>query len=164
MAELIEKSSTDDLAILQPEEKFVEVNGTNIYVKPFTFGKLLKALKHLSAIFGTLEKLQHAETLSLEQAFLDLIGSHEDDVLNLISFSTGQSLDFFEDLDAVKGLDLAVLTYEVNQDFFVQHLVPKLQNLFPSDSQEDQMNSETTETAVETKAKAKKTGSTSSKS
>lgn len=168
MAEVVKnvaESLDTDLEILQPEEMFVTVNGEKVYVKPYTFGNLLKAFKHLSSLYNTLQ-----DDLSVEQTIMRALSTHGDDVISLISLSTGKPVEFFDTLDAVKGLDLAVMTYKVNESFFAQHLVPKLQELFPSDSPTEEMEETETENEVEevtenkAKPKSKKAGSTSSKS
>lgn len=165
MAEVVKnvaESLDKDLEILQPEEMFVEVDGEKVYVKPYTFGNLLKAFKHLSALYSTLQ-----DNYSVEEAIMGALSTHGNDVISLISLSTGKPVEFFDTLDAVKGLDLAVMTYKVNESFFAQHLVPKLQELFPSDSpMEEEETTETEEEMVEetpAKPKSKKAGSTSSK-
>lgn len=161
MAEVIKnvaESLDQDLEILQPEEMYVEVDGEKVFVKPYTFGNLLKAFKHLSTLYNSLQ-----DGMSVEQNIMRALANHGDDVIGLISLSTGQPAVFFDTLDAIKGLDLAVMTYKVNESFFAQHLVPKLQELFPSDSPMEE--TETEEELKETpKNKSKKAGSTSSKS
>lgn len=165
MAEIIKnvaESLDNDLEILQPEEMFVEVDGENVYVKPYTFGNLLKAFKHLSALYSTLQ-----DELSVEQTIMRALSTHGDDVISLIGLATGKPVVFFDTLDAVKGLDLAVMTYKVNESFFAQHLVPKLQELFPSALQTEETGveeEEVVETENNMKTKSKKAGSTSSKS
>jgi len=110
----------------------------------------------LDALYNSIENAQTAE-----QAILIAIANHGEDVVSLISLATGKPVEFFDTLDAEKGLDLAMMTYKINQSFFVQHLIPKLQEMFQSDSQDE----ETKENQEEVKAKkSKKTGSTSSKS
>lgn len=165
MAEVVKnvaESLNKDLEILQPEETFVEIDGEKVYVKPYTFGNLLKAFKHLSSLYNS---LQDGDTV--EQTIMKALANHGDDVIALMSLSTGQPTVFFDSLDAIKGLDLAVMTYRVNESFFAQHLVPKLQELFPSDSQTEEVSEEMTEEVAEEKpvpTKSKKAGSTSSKS
>lgn len=159
MAEIVKKGESldSDLETLQPEEMFVEVDGEPIYVRPYTFGNLLKAFKHLSALYTSL-----VDGLTVEETIMNALANNGDDVVGLISLSTGLPKEYFDTLDAVKGLDLAVMTYKVNESFFVQHLIPKLQELFPSDSQEQE--AEVEEKESKPKAKSKKAGLTSSKS
>ena len=161
MAEVVKnvaESLDKDLEVLQPEQTFVEIDGEKVYVKPYTFGNLLKAFKHLSALYSTLQDNQ-----SIEQVLMRALSTHGDDVIGLISLSTGKPVEYFDTIGAVEGLDIAVMTYKVNESFFVQHLVPKLQELFPSDSQEE-MEEEEVETETSKKPKLKTAGSTSSKS
>lgn len=161
MAEVVKnvaESLDKDLEILQPEEMFVESNGEKIYVKPYTFGNLLKAFKHLSALYGTLQ-----DNMTVEQTIMRALSTHGEDVIGLIALSTGKPVEFFDTLDAVVGLDLAVMTYKVNESFFAQHLLPKLQELFQSDLQTEETEIEEAETESKPRAKSKKAGSTSSK-
>lgn len=159
MAQIIKnvaESLDNDLEVLQPEEVYVEVEGEKVYVKPYTFGNLLKAFKHLSSLYNSLQ-----DDLTVEQLIMRALSQHGDDVIALISLSTGKPVEFFDTIGSVEGLELATLTYKVNESFFVQHLIPKLQELFPSDSQMEESEEATAETAP--KAKQKKAGSTSSK-
>lgn len=161
MAEVVKnvaESLDKDLEILQPAEMFVEVDGEKVFVKPYTFGNLLKAFKNLSTLYGSLQ-----EGASVEQSIMNALAHHGDDVISLISLSTGQPAVFFDTLDAIKGLDLAVMTYKVNESFFAQHLLPKLQELFPSDSPMEETE-EPEELPQTPKNKSKKVGSTSSQS
>lgn len=161
MAQVIKnvaESLDKDLEILQPEQMFVEVDGEEIYVKPYTFGKLLKALKYLSNLAGLFAESEDG----IEPTLLEAFAKHGDDVLGLLCLATDKDRAFFDALDAEKGLDLAILTYKVNESFFSNQLMPKIQNLLPSDSQEEQPE-ETAETAT-TKGKTKKAGSMSSRS
>jgi hypothetical protein len=143
----------ESLAVLQPDKTYVKVEGEDIEVKPYTFGKLLRALKHLSKLSGIFEGSQE----NIEANLMRGLSEHGDDVLELISLATDLPIVYFDSIDAGEGLDLAVATYKVNESFFVKNLLPKLQELFPSDLQ-------TPEQEVEVKTKAKKAGSTSSKS
>lgn len=161
MAEVVKnvaESLDKDLEILQPVESFVEVGGEKVYVKPYTFANLLKAFKHLSTLYNSMD-----EGSSVEENIMKALANHGDEVISLISLSTGQPTVFFDTLDAIKGLDLAVMTYKVNESFFSQHLVPKLQELFPSDSPIEDEKTETPSLETPQKTKSKKAGSTSSK-
>ena len=161
MATIIKKEESldNDLEILQPEDTFVEVNGEQIFVKPYTFGKLLKALKYSS----NLTSLFEASEDGIEPTLLEAFAKHGDDVLGLLCLATDKPKEFFDDLDAEKGLDLAILAYKVNESFFSNQLMPKIQALLPSDSQETTVEIEKTETSTP-KSKKKSVGSTSSKS
>lgn len=154
--ETVVESLDASLEILQPEQNSIEVDGEIIVIKPFTFGKLLKALKYLSNL---------ADLFSgggeLQETLLQGFAKHGDDVIGLLSLATNKPREFFDELSADKGLDMAVIAYKVNESFFTTSLFPKLNELLPSDSQNEE-----TEIAVSppVEQKSKKTGSTSSKS
>lgn len=158
MAKLIGKDETvvepldASLEVLQPDQQFVEIAGEKIYVKPYTFGKLLKALKYL----GKLQNVLGAGQDYLEEHFLEVLADHGEDVVGLISLSTDLPVEYFDEIPSDKGLDLAIMTYKVNESFFAQNLLPKLQELFPS-------SLPTPEADTEAVAVSKKVGSTSSK-
>lgn len=163
MAEIVKKGeeSLADLKILQPEENFILVGGSPVFVKPYTFAKLLKALKYLNNLAGILQTREDG----LEPSLLEAFSKHGDDVLGLLALATDKPLEFFDELDAGIGLDLAILTYKVNESFFSEKLIPKIESLMQSDSTENQTPNETEEQDenLKSKSKAKKAGSTSSK-
>lgn len=159
MAEVAGKDPTvvapldEDLEVLQPENQFVEIDNEKIYVKAFTFGRMLKALRHINNMVETFD-----ETITVERNILRAFAEHEEDVLGLLTLSTGLPEIYFQEIPSDKGMDLAIMTYKVNESFFVQKILPKLQLLFPSNSPEMEAPEE-----KKPQAKSKKAGSTSSK-
>jgi len=159
MAKLVKKAdsaspSLPDLEALQQEGAVVMVGTEEIRIRPFTFGQLLKALKHLAHL-GTSINDEDGE-LGLVRALTD----NSDDVLGLLMLSTGKNKEFFDTLSAEAGIDLAIATYKVNKDFFARTLTPKLSQLGLSlDSQSDQKNSEA---PAQAENQTPETGSTSS--
>ena len=152
MAKLVKKADPTpelpDLNALQNEGAVVTVGKEDIHIRPFTFGQLLKALKHLAHL-GTSMSEEDGE-LGLVKALTD----NSDDVLGLLMLATGKPKEFFDTLPAEKGIDLAIATYNVNKDFFARTLTPKLSQLglVSQDLPSDQTNSETpqeTETPIE---------------
>lgn len=158
--ESVAEASDESLKALQPEPTFIEFNGEKIYVKPYKFAQLLRALKHLGNIS---EVLTLASVEGAELAILRGLADHADDIMELICLSTGLDKEFFEELDSDLGLDLAIMTYNVNESFFATNLLPKLEKLglFQSSSPEEESQSEAEPSNKKSKAK---TGSTSSKS
>jgi hypothetical protein len=149
----VKKSNSDleDLEKLQNKGEVVKVNGEDIHIKPFTFGQLLKALKHLSNIGNSFTT---GENLDDTSALLRVFSYHTEDVMGLLILATGKDKEFFENLDPEIGIDLAMAAWRVNQDFFAQKLAPKIQQM--------QELSDSPENKPKQKA-ASKTGSTSSK-
>jgi hypothetical protein len=155
--ESVVESLDESLEVLQPEEQIVDIGGERVYVSPYTFGKLPKVLKILGRVQVALDSIQSGEGLN-EVQILQALGEHGDDVIALIGLSTDYPVEYFDTIPSDKGLELAIMVYKVNQSFFVQNVMPMIQELFPSDSQSQE------EEAPKTTAKAKKIGSTSSKS
>jgi hypothetical protein len=127
------KRKTQDnagLEILQDRSEYVEVKGgEKIEVKPFTFGQLLKALKHLASIGNSLS----LDNLT-DSVVIQALAIHTEDVLALLMLATGKDKAFFDTLDSESGIDIALAAWRVNQDFFVQKLAPKIQQLSESSS------------------------------
>jgi len=153
--ESVVESLDDSLEILLPEEQFIDVDGQKIFVSPYTFGKLPKVLRIIGRIQLALDAIQNGEGLN-EVQILQALGEHGEDIIALISLSTEVPVEDFEHIASDKGLELAIMTYKVNQSFFMKSLLPKIQEMFPSDLPSQEQTSQP--------AKAKKAGSTSSKS
>ena len=146
------KTGLEDLEALQNEGSIVTVKGEDIVIRPFNFGQLLKALKHLANLGGVLSEEDGPASV------IRALAQNSEDVVGLLMLSTGKTREYFEDLSAEEGIDLAITTYTVNKDFFVRTLTPKLSQLSPStDSPEEQ-------TSEKTEADTSKTGSMSSTS
>lgn len=140
MSKVSKKSSlnevTKELEELQGGSQTITYNGEEIVIKPFTFGKLLKALKYLSVIVEDVEMLTR-------QNIITLIANNTEQVYGLLELGTGKSQEFFEDeLPADVGFDIALAVWDVNQDFFSQKLGPKFQRLAQLGSQSDPKNKE----------------------
>src|SRR3982751_2960734 len=91
--ESVVESKDKSLETLQPDSDFVTINGEDVYIRPFTFGKLLKALKHLSNLASGFNGDD-----AVEQNLLAALADNPDDVLGLLCLSTGKTKEFFEDL------------------------------------------------------------------
>jgi uncharacterized protein DUF6631 len=146
MAKLAGKDETvveslDSLEILRPEDQFVQIGGDKIYVRPYSFGKLPKVLKRIGKIQGAMDAFQQGGGLN-EAQIIEALGEHGEDIIALISLATDIPIEMFDEIDSDVGVDLAIMAYKVNESFFVQKLLPKLQSLFPSDlqTQEEEVN------------------------
>jgi hypothetical protein len=138
MAKLVRKGEQQakDLEALQGQGVVIRAAGEDITVKPFTFGKLLKALKYLSNLGTAIS--EKMDDIAILRAF----ATNGDDVIGLMMLSTGKDKQFFDDLDAGEGVDLALATWNVNSDFFAQTIAPKMKALAESQGlQSDQETS-----------------------
>lgn len=115
--------------VVVPTKDVALRNGETITVRPFKFGQLAKVLKH----FGTL--LAYADELGDIDIMAALEGASEE-VFDLLGLSLKKQRDFFEDLELDEGTELAVAMVEVNQDFFVHHVLPLIKDYLPQDTEE----------------------------
>jgi hypothetical protein len=122
---------TKEIQLLFPEGKEVTLKGKKFVVKPFGFGKFPKVLKLLNSI-----KVSDVEDTAIEQmakegkinraSISKIMVDNGDVVVDMCSLAISQPRDFFDDLPGDEGLDLAQAIIEVNVDFFVGRLQPKL--------------------------------------
>lgn len=133
-----------ELEALQPLTRKITINNEEIEIKPYKFRQLFSALKHMSNMVADVNTFED-QTVQLFR----LLGNHPEDVLGLMSLSTGKPVSFFDDISSEEGIDVVVAVWEVNKDFFVQKIQPKLKSLgLFQDLPEDQTKTEA-ETAPE---------------
>lgn len=133
-----------ELEALQPLSSIVNIKGIAVEVKPFKFRQLFMALKHVSNLVSEINTYED-QTVQI----LRVLGEHPEDVIGLISLSSGQPITFFEDLDAEEGIDLALAVWTVNKDFFSQKIQPKLVKIGLLNSPKTQTQMEESETKSE---------------
>lgn len=111
-----------ELAELHPQGKSVTLrNGREIVVRPYKFLEFFTALQFIDGLSSAIE----GDDLNLIKAF----SQHSQEVLGLIKLATKLSDQELGTLETDEGFDLALATYQVNQDFFVQKMAPKFQAL-----------------------------------
>lgn len=107
---------------LFPSGKEVTLKGKVFNIKPFGFGKfpkvlkLLKDMKDVASTDATLASVD-VPTLVMENA---------DVVVEFAILATGEKKEFFDDLPLDEAVELLQAIIEVNADFFVKRLQPKL--------------------------------------
>lgn len=127
-------SIADDLGSVFPETRIVKVKGRDIEISPFKFKVLLKVLTHVNNI---LDDSGFLDQYTILQTLLRGISQHPDDLIGILKLSTNVTEDsFYDEIDAVDGVNLLLATWEVNKDFFSQKLGGALKSLFPSQETE----------------------------
>jgi hypothetical protein len=108
--------------------------GETITVKPFTFGQFPRAIRLLRPITDAVKdagiagmsaagfSLAADWPLRLPQV-MDEAG---ESVIEFVAFAVGKPRVWFDDLAGDEGIALTKLVFEVNGDFFVQRIAPKL--------------------------------------
>jgi hypothetical protein len=117
------------IAQLFPQGKTITLKGKSYTVKPFGFGKFPKIL-HLLKGFSIPDNIPaNAEALTKAAKSVDLgkvIAENSERVMELCSLAINEQAKFFDDLDPDEGIDLCWAIIEVNADFFITRLQPKL--------------------------------------
>ncbi len=107
-----------EVSLLFPEGKQVTVKGQTYTLKPFTFGKFPKVLK----LFQGLQFLDDNKKLNIE----DLVMANGDKMVELAALALDEPLTFFDDVPMDEAIDIIKAVVEVNGDFFVKRLLPKV--------------------------------------
>lgn len=112
---------TKEIEQLFPQGKDVTLKGKKYVIKPFGFGKFPRVLKLLKGIneVGPQGAVSSNEIMSF-------IMDNSDIVIEFSMLATGESREFFEDVPLDEAVDLLQSIIEVNADFFVKRLQPKV--------------------------------------
>jgi uncharacterized protein (UPF0264 family) len=122
-----------DINTLFPIEE-ATFNGETIKVEPFKFGQFPKAIKLLRPITDAVKDAgiagMSAAGFSLAPDWPMRLPQVMDEageaLIEFVAFATNKQRSWFDDLDADEGIALTKLVFEVNGDFFVQRIAPKL--------------------------------------
>lgn len=110
-----------------PQGKPVMLKGKPHNIMPFGFGQYPKVLKLLKEFNPESIPATAVEAKGFDGAALGkLIAENAEAVINLCVLATKQKPEFFDDLPGDEGVVLCQAIIEVNADFFVHRLSPKL--------------------------------------
>jgi hypothetical protein len=137
----------NDLDILFPKGKDVQVGDSVITVLPFTFGMLPKIAEHVAPILRILVSAGFAEistkgegddvmqTLTLSPTwmfnFLDIMAGSGERVLDFLAVALKIDRDFVDKLTPEEGISLIKAVIEVNADYFSKKVLPILKKKDP---------------------------------
>ena len=137
---------SDDIHSLFPNKE-VTVGGEAVTIRPFFFGEMPTVIKMiypiisasgLSQMLRVVEK-DGAMTVSLKipenmvDILLDVILEGSEPIMALLSFALKKDREWFNTIQVDEGVDLVTTWFEVNRDFFVQLVLPKIMKLLPKD-------------------------------
>lgn len=112
---------SDDLAILNPEQKTVDFNGEQITITPVRMG-------NLQAFTAVMRPITKDVIMALEGDgdLLMTIELHGNRMIEAVSIGTGISKERLDQCLPDEFLKLAVAVIEINADFFVRRLLPSV--------------------------------------
>ena len=104
--------------------KDIQISGETVTVKPFTFGQLPKVMKLMNKLNVQMIDGKVDTTMLLGQ-----LAEGSEDLIDLISSSSGLSPKTINLLQPDEGIELLAAFLEVNGDFFIQRVLPQIQKL-----------------------------------
>jgi hypothetical protein len=111
---------TSDLDVLVPPSQSVELGGQRFTVGPLVIGELPAMLKAVRPF---------ADKLSGDPDWLLLLCEHGDALLEAIAIASRRPREWVDALAIDEAMTLAAAVFEVNVDFFVSRVAPKISDL-----------------------------------
>jgi hypothetical protein len=112
-----------DLDVLVPQARVLVLAGQRLTVSPLVVGELPAMLKAVRPF---------AEQLTGEPDWLTLLCDHGDALLAALALASRQPRDWVDALALDDAITLAAAVFEVNADFFVRRVAPKVGDLAQS--------------------------------
>lgn len=112
-----------DLDVLVPQGQELELAGQHLTISPLVVGELPAMLKAVRPF---------AEQLAGEPDWLALLCDHGDALLTALALASRQPRDRVDALALDDAITLAAAVFEVNADFFVRRVAPRVGDLAQS--------------------------------
>lgn len=111
------KKAADPLAVLPPVPVEIRVGDQTIALTPLVLGEL-PAFARAIQPFTT--------ELAVEPDWLRLLGSHGEAMIEAMAIASRQPREWIAGLALDEAISLAQALFEVNADFFIRRVVPKV--------------------------------------
>jgi len=133
-------NDTGDIQSLFPNREIV-VGGETIVLRPFYFGELpvvIRLVQPVIAATGLSRMLRAVRgpdgrfeikmdvPENVLDIFADLLLEATEPVIELISYAIKKDRAWFNTIQSDEGIDLTTAWFEVNRDFFVQRVLPRI--------------------------------------
>ena len=124
------RKKENQLDTIFPQDRIVTIKDVEINIKPFKFGKLPQVFRTIEPIAEIFQQLVKEEAGQLK-LYSALIARGGDNVIELIVVGSGQERSWVCDLDLDEGIELLSAIVEVNSSFFIQKILPRLEQTLP---------------------------------
>ncbi|WKB50858.1 hypothetical protein [Eleftheria terrae] len=114
------EDATMDLDVISPPAVTVNVAGERLEIRPLVLGELPAVLKAVRPF---------ASQLSAEPEWLTLLCEHGEALLQTLSLAARRPREWIDRLAVDEALVLAGAVFEVNADFFVRRVAPRIGEL-----------------------------------
>lgn len=112
--------TTSELDTFVPQPQFLEIAGQHLRISPLVIGELPAMLKAVRPF---------ADQLAADPDWFGLLSEHGDGLLSALALGSRQPRDWVDALALDDAITLATSVFEVNADFFVHRVVPKVSAL-----------------------------------
>lgn len=120
----------NDLDVLDPPTVEVDFQNERLVIRPLTIGQLPRLVRAAKPVVDAVLELDAAPSQEgLIDLALGLIAEHGEALPLAAAIAIGRDPEWVAKADTAEFLDLAVAIFEVNRDFFVRKLGPRLQVL-----------------------------------
>lgn len=120
---------SDNLSKIFPAKK-ITVAEMPFEIKPFSFGQLPKLMKLMEKIAPTVQLAVREGKEKEVSTYLSILSTGGEDLLQLMADSIKAPKEFVDNLDSDEGIKLLIEFVEVNKDFFIQRVLPLIQEKF----------------------------------
>lgn len=120
-------SEANELEVLLPQGKQVKIQNANITITPFKFGELPRVFKAIDPISSSLFKVV-ANGGNQMNVISSIIAEGGDNILDLMAIGSRKPREWVDTLEMDEGVELLAAILEVNVSFFVQKVLPQINN------------------------------------
>lgn len=124
-----------DLDVLVPQSRVLELAGKSVTISPLVLGELpamVKAVRPFAAqLTGDLATDSTSDPAG-DPDWLALLSEHGEALLAALALASRQPRDWVDALALDDAMTLAAAVFEVNADFFVRRVAPRIGDLAQS--------------------------------
>ncbi len=112
--------SEAELEVIFPRGEVINIAGERIEIRPLVLGELPAMLRAIRPFSGE---------LSQEPDWLALLAEHGEALLAALALASHRPHEWVESLPLDEAITLAATVFEVNADFFVRRVAPRVGDL-----------------------------------
>lgn len=107
---------------------------SDVLVRPLPFLRWLKAMNYIGQILQHMpqEGIDFDDAAKLAVSIVYLVGEAQNELIGLACLATDKTDDFFDRIDPDDGVKIIMAVVQVNKDFFVQKVLPLLNEHLPT--------------------------------
>ena len=131
----------NELEVLFPEGNTVTIQQENITIKPFKLGQLPKVFRLIQPVSALIFAAMKDQSLVTIDTIMNIMGEGGDNIIELLAVACNKPREWADNLEMDESVDLFAALIEVNTDFFIHKVLPKVNQQMdrvvkkPTDSQ-----------------------------